>query len=158
MKIQGPKPRSKRGQNVAMGKRRDRAKQWPPQAARGGAHGPWWRGARSCPRTYGSAPWWCYKSCRLRTGFRLLAVFALFLPYNIHLLGHLKHPIHSLSISIFILRLEQFFRGRKRERRITVRILDRVLRSKDGSMRLDEQILFLLLSFLALILYFVILL
>ena len=48
MKVQRPKPRSKRGQNIEMRKRRDWAGQWPPRAGRGRVHGPWWWGAQSC--------------------------------------------------------------------------------------------------------------
>ena len=79
-----------------------------------------------------------------------------FCPLNYNVSGFIQQPIHPIHSPFISISIRVFFRKRKRERRRTVRILDRVLRLKDGSTRLDEQNLVLLLSFPALILYFVI--
>ena len=38
-----------------------------------------------------------------RVAFRLPVVFALLLPYNAHVPGHLRHPIHTQDTPICIL-------------------------------------------------------
>ena len=112
----------------------------PPRADRGAHHGLCWEAhGRACLCCFGFAVF-----ARL---FVLQCVFLLFCLYNVMYLDILKHPIHSIAFSFHSKSFQSSFRERKRERRRTT-TLDRALRSKDGSTRLDEQILSLLLSFL----------
>ena len=73
-----------------------------------------------------------------------LLVFTFIMSMYLDLMGTEFTPIHLHFHS----QIRVVFREKKREQRRTVRILDRVLRSKDESTDLDEQILSLLLSFL----------
>jgi len=45
--------------------------------------------------THGRAPGSVANFAVSRVAFRLSAVFALFLPYNTHVPGHLRQPIHT---------------------------------------------------------------
>jgi len=88
-------------------------------------------GARPCalPRT-AVRPLGCLGFSVFAWLFVFLCVFLLFCLYTQFTVIH--SPFISISIRVV-------FRERKRERRITARILDRVLRSKDGRAVLDEQ-------------------
>ena len=125
-----------------------REDQWPHGLAvvtttvRGGTHGRAPSHARPC------VPWPLRVSsvfARLFVFWRFLLCFCLIIPMYQDILAH---TIHSIEFSNFQSQIRVVFRERKRERRRTARILERVLRSKDDSTVLDEQILSLLLSFL----------
>ena len=102
-----PKARSKRGQNVAMRKRRDRAKQWPPRAAHGRAHGLWWRNERPCVPVVLQV---FAVFARLFDFRRFLLCFCLIIPMY---LGILEHPIHSIAFSNFQSQIRVVFRERR---------------------------------------------
>ena len=112
---------------------------------------PWWVG-------HGRVSWVARPCALVLFGFfrffvplRFPVIFAVFLLIMLMYLDIWGYPIHSYSILPFIsISIKEVCRERKRERRRTARILDRVLRSKDGSADLDEQF------FLNLALYFVI--
>ena len=103
-------------------------------------HGPWWE-------VHGCAPchaWSCmpfvWRVSVFFVPLRSPAIFAVFLLIMLMYLDIWGYPIHSYSILPFIsISIKEVCRERKRERRRTARILDWILRSKDGSAVLDEQ-------------------